>query len=92
LTETDRVVIVTNKFIELVIEGAGCVAQMETFANVHMYRVEESSPYEFLFFAKEWFDTRGFSTTVRPTGRVKGFERLMVKLSLYMLRRRRFEI
>jgi len=88
LTETDRVVIVTNRFMELVVEGTGCAEQAEVFFAAHMNKVEEQTPYEFLFFAKEWFDTRGFSTEVRPMEHVKGFKRLMIKLSLYMLRRR----
>lgn len=88
MTETDSVVIVTNRFIELLVEGTGCAEQMEVFITAHMNKVEEQTPYEFLFFAKEWFDTRGFSTEVRPTERVKGIERLMVKLSLYMLKKR----
>ena len=82
-----KVTILTNSYIRLEVEGEGLKEQLNLFLDMHGAKSKEMK-YEFLFFAKDWFETRGFKAAVVVTDEVKGLKRLLLKWGLKMRTRR----
>jgi len=87
LKNYDKVTIITNRYIKLEVEGEDLKEQVKLFLDMHGVKAKEMK-YEFLFFAKEWFETRGFKAAVVIMDEVKGWKRLLLKWKLKKRTRR----
>lgn len=86
--ELERIIIETNRFIRLVVEGYEVEKQLPYLARYHGHMMEDSV-YEFLFFARDWFEERGFDAKIEVAEGVKGIQRMIMKIGLKIINRRR---
>lgn len=84
---TKKVILVTNKLIELEVEGKNCEEDAKAFISMHAEKVDES-PYEFLFFARDWFKNRGYKVEVRPMSNVGVLRKMLIRILLAVEKRR----